>query len=130
MSGQAPIVAAVSAGGVVGATLRYGFGSLWHSEFPWATMTINTVGCAAMGVLMVLIAQVWPTQKLIRPFLGTGVLGGFTTFSTYTSDGVTMLDNGRVMSGMLYLISTPLLALAAVFTAAAITTRLVTRRVT
>ncbi|MFD9352984.1 fluoride efflux transporter FluC, partial [Streptomyces diastaticus] len=41
--------------------------------------TVNVVGCAAIGVLMVLITDVWPAHRLVRPFFGTGVLGGFTT---------------------------------------------------
>ena len=129
MRGQGPIVAAVSLGGIIGACLRYGLGTIWTSPFPWATMTINVIGCGAMGALIVLVTEVWPSQKLIRPFLGTGVLGGFTTFSTYASDGVSMLDRGQLLQGLLYLLVTPLLALAAVFIAFALTTRIVDRRI-
>lgn len=129
MRNQGPIVAVVSLGGMIGALLRYGIGTAWTSGFPWATMTINAVGCGAMGALIVLVTEVWPSQKLLRPFLGTGVLGGFTTFSTYASDGITMLDRGQFVPGVLYLMATPLIALTAVFAAFAFTTRLVERRV-
>ncbi len=128
MRGQGRIVAAVSLGGVIGATLRYALESLWPSDFPWATLTINVTGCAAMGTLMVLITEVLPSQKYVRPFLGTGVLGGYTTFSTYTSEGIALVDAGRPLAGFGYLVATPLLAVSAAFVAAAVTTRVIKRR--
>lgn len=129
MRGQAPVVAAVSLGGIIGASLRYGLEVWWNStDFPWATLTINITGCAAMGVLMVLVTELWPSQKYLRPLLGTGLLGGYTTFSTYTSEGIALLDGGQPLRGMLYLVSTPLLAVAAVFAAATLTRRVLQTR--
>ena len=52
-------------------------------DFPWATWTINVTGCFLIGMLMALIARRWPGQRFVRPFFGTGVLGGYTTFSTW-----------------------------------------------
>src|SRR5206468_23399 len=49
-------------------------------------MAVNVLGCGLIGVLMVLVGELWTGRRLLRPFLGTGVLGGFTTFSTYAVD--------------------------------------------
>ncbi|WP_406284207.1 fluoride efflux transporter CrcB [Embleya sp. NBC_00896] len=79
---QSQVLAAVSIGGAVGALGRWGLSeAIPHSgtAFPWATFTTNVVGCLLMGILMGLTVR----RPLVRPFLGTGVLGGFTTFSTF-----------------------------------------------
>lgn len=86
---EGPVLAAVALGGVIGACARYGVGllrPLGPLAFPWSTLLVNVAGCAAMGVLMVLVTEVLTPHRLVRPFLGTGVLGGFTTFSTYAVD--------------------------------------------
>ncbi|HEY2832267.1 MAG TPA: fluoride efflux transporter CrcB [Sporichthyaceae bacterium] len=86
---QGPVVLAVSVGGVIGALARYGAGRAWHdgpAQFPWTTLGINVLGCVLIGVLMVLVTERAAVHDLWRPLLGTGVLGGFTTFSTYTVD--------------------------------------------
>jgi protein CrcB len=55
-------------------------------QFPWTTFAANLLGCLLIGVLTVLITEVFSARRLVRPFLGVGVLGGFTTFSTYAVD--------------------------------------------
>ncbi len=55
-------------------------------RFPWATFVENVTGAFALGVLVVLAFARWPRSRYLRPFLGVGVLGGFTTFSTYALD--------------------------------------------
>ncbi|WIM96908.1 CrcB family protein [Actinoplanes oblitus] len=78
-------LAAVSAGGVLGALARYAIGAAWphtSSEFPWSTWLINVSGCFLIGVLFTLLAHFRPGHRLTRLFLGTGLLGGYTTFST------------------------------------------------
>jgi len=131
--GQGRAVAAVALGGGTGATVRYAAGLLWPTPtggFPWTTLWINVVGCAVIGVFMTLLAEVWAPHPLIRPFFGTGVLGGFTTFSTYAVDIERLLDAGRPRTGLAYLAATLFAALAAVWLAAAATHRLLssTRR--
>ena len=112
-------VAAVASGGVLGAEARYGIGSLWPlpgSGFPWATLCINGSGCLLIGVLMVLISEVVDRpHRLLRPFLGVGVLGGFTTFSTYAVDVVAVADAGRIAVAGAYVVLTSVVALAAVW---------------
>ncbi|MBG0565144.1 fluoride efflux transporter FluC [Actinoplanes aureus] len=69
---------AVAAGGVLGAVARYGISVAWPGT-PWATWVVNISGCFLIGVLYTAV-----DRRLPRLFLGTGVLGGYTTFSTAT----------------------------------------------
>jgi fluoride exporter len=130
--GDATVLAAIAAGGATGATARYLIGQGWPTPagaFPFSTLTINLLGCALIGVLMVLIAQVWSRQRLIRPFLGTGVLGGFTTFSTYTVDIQRLVAGAHAGTALLYLVLTPVGALLAVGVTATATRRLLNWRI-
>ncbi|MFD9025315.1 fluoride efflux transporter FluC [Streptomyces parvulus] len=130
---QAPVVGVVALGGAVGAAARYG-AVLWVPTavggFPWTTLVVNAAGCAVIGVFMVVISDVWAAHRLVRPFFGTGVLGGFTTFSTYAVDTRQLLEADRARTGLAYLGLTPLAALTAVWSAAWMTRRIVTWRQT
>ena len=115
---QVPVVAVVAVGGAIGATARYALSLQWPVQpagFPWATFWTNVVGCAVIGVFMVVITDVWAAHRLVRPFFGTGVLGGFTTFSTYAVDIQKLLDAGHPRTGAAYLAATMLAALGAVW---------------
>ncbi|HEY5833091.1 FluC/FEX family fluoride channel [Streptomyces sp.] len=128
---QGPVVAVVAAGGAIGACGRYGAGLLWPTAadaFPWTTLTVNALGCAVIGILMVIITDVRAAHRLVRPFFGTGVLGGFTTFSTYATDVRRLTDGGHPRIALACLGLTPVVALASVWAAAALTRRAVTRR--
>lgn len=129
--GQLPVVGVVAAGGALGATARYGASLAWPTPagaFPWTTLTVNAAGCAAIGVLMVLVAEVATAPPpLLRPFLGTGILGGFTTFSTYALDTQRLLSTGEAARGVAYLGATVVAALASVVVATGVTRRLVRR---
>ncbi|MFF1357428.1 fluoride efflux transporter CrcB [Streptomyces sp. NPDC058297] len=128
---QGPVVAVVSLGGAVGACARYGAGLLWPTSpgaFPWTTLGVNALGCFVIGVFMVIITDVWAAHRLVRPFFGTGVLGGFTTFSTYAVDVQRLVDGGRVRTGLVYLAATLLVALAAVALAVELTRRVLAWR--
>ncbi|MFH8698276.1 MULTISPECIES: fluoride efflux transporter CrcB [Streptomyces] len=123
---QAPVVAVVAAGGALGATARYALALWWPVQpggFPWATFWTNVVGCAVIGVFMVIITDVWAAHRLVRPFFGTGVLGGFTTFSTYAVDIRRLVDDGHPRTGLAYLAATLVAALTAVWLASAATRR-------
>lgn len=131
LRGQAPAVVAVSLGGALGAAARYGASLIWPTAtdaFPWTTFTVNVVGCAVIGVFMVVITDVWTAHRLVRPFFGTGVLGGFTTFSTYATDIQHLVQSGHARSGLAYLAVTLLAALTAVWAAATTTRRLISGR--
>ncbi|MFF0729215.1 fluoride efflux transporter CrcB [Streptomyces sp. NPDC004134] len=129
--GQGAPVAMVALGGGLGSAARYGAGLLWPTDpaaFPWTTLLVNVVGCAAIGVLMVLITEARTAHRLVRPFLGAGVLGGFTTFSTYAVDVQRLVaEADRAAAGVAYLVLTPVTALAAVWAAQAATRRAVGR---
>jgi fluoride exporter len=119
-----PVLAAISAGGVVGSLARYALQSAFAHPpygFAWATFAINVSGCLLIGVLMVLVTQVWTGRPLLRPFLGIGVLGGFTTFSTYVVDIQQAIQTGAAATGLIYLGATLVAALIAVWLGTAIT---------
>lgn len=115
--GPPDVVGAVALGGALGALARYGVGVAWpHGDgaFPWSTFAINVAGCLAIGVLLVLITEVaGRPHRLARPFLGTGVLGGFTTFSTYAVDAERLIAGGQVPLALAYLFGTLAAALLA-----------------
>jgi CrcB protein len=113
-----PVLAVISAGGVTGALARYGLTEAFpHTTqgFAWTTFGINVSGCLLIGVLMVLVSEVWPTRRLLFPFVGTGMLGGYTTFSTYIIDTHQLLAAGAAGTALTYLTGTVLAALAAVY---------------
>ncbi|MBW8485699.1 CrcB family protein [Actinomadura sp. PM05-2] len=122
-----PTLGAVSAGGAIGALGRYGLGQAFPAgpgAFPWATFAINVSGCLLIGVLMAVLA-VRNAHPLVRPFLGVGVLGGYTTFSTYVVDVQRIAGLGRPGVALAYLVATPVCALVAVYAGVRGTRRLV-----
>ncbi|MEU7525704.1 CrcB family protein [Saccharothrix sp. NPDC042600] len=117
------VLAVIALGGGLGGLARHGVGLLVPG--PWGTLLVNVVGGALIGVLMVLITERWRAHPLARPFLGVGVLGGFTTFSAYTDDFRRLLAPGGVPAAFGYLVLTLLAAVAATALAAAVTRRAV-----
>ncbi|KPI06393.1 CrcB-like protein [Actinobacteria bacterium OV450] len=120
------VLAAIAAGGAVGASARYGAALLWPAggaDFPWTTFWTNVIGCALIGVLMALISEGGRTapHPLVRPFCGVGVLGGFTTFSTYAVDFSRLLDAGEAGAALAYAGLTVVGALGAVWAGASLT---------
>jgi fluoride exporter len=91
---------------------------------PWATLLINVTGCVLIGVLMVLILEVWVAHRLVRPFLGVGVLGGYTTFSTYAVEAEQLIAAGRPWLALAYLVGTAVAALVAVQVGVGLTRKL------
>jgi fluoride exporter len=123
------VLAAISAGGMLGALARYGLATAWPHTlggFPWATFVTNVSGCLLIGVLMVAITEVWTVHRLVRPFLGVGVLGGYTTFSTAIVDVQQLVAAGAARTALLYLFGTLATAVAAVAAGVGVT-RLATR---
>jgi fluoride exporter len=111
------VIAVIAAGGASGAAARYGVGlALPHPPdgWPWATLLVNATGCLLIGTLMVLIVEIWVGHRLIRPFLGVGVLGGYTTFSTYAVEAQQLIVAGRPGLALSYLVATVVGALVAV----------------
>lgn len=100
-------VVAVALGGGLGTLARAAAGQIFptaDARFPSTTLTVNLVGAFVLGVvLVVLVDLVGPTPRL-RPFLVTGVLGGFTTFSTFMVETAQLGRHGRVALAGLYLV--------------------------
>lgn len=111
------VLGAIAVGGAIGAAARYLVGLGWPTPpggFPMSTLVINVVGCGLIGILMVVVTDVLPRHRLLRPLLGTGVLGGFTTFSTYAVDIQRLVTGGNAGIALLYLAGTVVGALLAV----------------
>ncbi|MBO1414442.1 fluoride efflux transporter CrcB [Streptomyces sp. FH025] len=128
---QLPAVAVVALGGAIGASARYAAALAWPvgpSAFPWSTLLVNALGCAVIGVFLTLITEVRAAHPLVRPFFGTGVLGGFTTFSTYAVDVQRLVRAGHAGAGLAYLAATVLAALLSVWAGATATRRLIGRK--
>ena len=110
---------AVAAGGVVGAVARYlvyvATGHLLGHGFPYATLIVNVVGSFAMGVLVETMALVWSTSTEMRLFLSTGILGAFTTFSTFSLDFATLYERREFELCALYTIASFVLSVSALF---------------
>jgi fluoride exporter len=118
------VLAAIAAGGVLGAEARYGLGVLLpHTpgQWPWATWLVNVSGCFLIGVLMVVITELTSPHRLIRPFLGVGVLGGYTTFSTAMVDVQQLAVTGHSEAALGYLAGTVTAAVAAALTGVMVT---------
>lgn len=112
------VLAAISADGVAGALARYSLDAAFPHRsdgFAWATFGINVSGCLLIGALMVLVTDGCHNRRLLRPFVGTGLLGGYTTFSTYIVDIQHLRAAGAARTALAYLAGTLLAALAAVY---------------
>lgn len=118
------VVAAVAAGGVIGAEARYGVSRLVPpapASWPWATLLINVVGSALLGVLVAVLAKLRRPPALARPFLGVGVLSGFTTFSGFELDTHSLLRAHRVGEALGYAAVSVLACVSACVAAGAVT---------
>lgn len=110
-------VAAVALGGAIGATMRWAIGA-WMvdrggSGFPWHTFVINLAGAFLIGVLMALSLEKGVLGGDWRLFLGTGVLGGFTTFSTLSYESIALMQDGLWVAGFGNMFGSAILGLAA-----------------
>jgi CrcB protein len=120
------VLLAVAVGGALGAGARWGVSELVPAAggFPWPTLLVNVSGSLLLGVLMVLVVDVYETHHLVRPFLGVGVLGGFTTFSTYALETRDLLALGEYLLAAAYLVGSVVACLLAVGLALTATRRL------
>jgi CrcB protein len=124
------VLAAVSLGGVIGAEARYALGRALprdYGSFPWATLLTNVLGSVLIGVLMVVVLEVMRPTRLVRPLLGAGVLGGFTTYSTFAVDGVRLVHEHRGATAVVYVLASVALCVVGTWCAIAATTRLLVR---
>ncbi|MBT0769806.1 fluoride efflux transporter CrcB [Kineosporia sp. J2-2] len=111
------VLVVIALGGVVGAEARYGLTRLIPAQpggVPWAILGINVAGGFFMGLLMAWLGRAAHPHPLVRPFLGVGILGGFTTFSTYSTDTYHLIDADRPSAAVGYVALTLAGALIAV----------------
>ncbi len=106
----------VALGGATGATLRYLTGvattRAFGYGFPWGTITVNILGSFIMGVVVVVMAEKGGTRY--APFLMVGLLGGFTTFSSFSLDFMTIFERGETGLALAYASASLVLSLAAI----------------
>lgn len=109
----------VAIGGAIGASLRHLVGlvtlRLFGPNFPWGTLAVNIVGSFAMGILVELIARRLNASTELRLFLMTGLLGGFTTFSSFSLDTANMWERGEVAIAAGYVSGSVVLSIGALF---------------
>lgn len=107
----------VALGGAIGASARYLTGvaaiRLLGPGFPWATVTVNVAGSFLMGVFVVLAAHRGLTH--LAPLIMTGLLGGFTTFSAFSLDAVTLYERGAAGQAAAYVAGSVILSIAGLF---------------
>ncbi len=108
----------VAAGGAIGAVMRYlaGIGVVrlfGHTAFPLGVLTVNVAGSFAMGLFVGLAAQRGLTH--LSPFVATGILGGFTTFSAFSLEAVTLYERGAAGLAAAYVLANVVLSITALF---------------
>jgi CrcB protein len=113
------LILAVALGGALGSVGRllvarqmlHWFGT----GFPWGTLTVNVVGSFLMGVLIETMALRWSVGPELRGFLVVGLLGGFTTFSTFSLDVVVLFERGQAMLSAGYILASVAVSVAGLF---------------
>ena len=118
-------VMAIALGGALGAVARH-FISHWSvvalgNAFPWGTLTVNVVGCFALGVVVEVMALVWSPAAEWRAFLTVGVLGAFTTFSAFALDISILHERGEMLQAILYVTVSVAGSIAAIFAGMSLT---------
>ncbi len=110
-------LAAVALGGGIGSVARYLLSAAFPAGhgFPWAIFAVNVSGCFCLGLLMVYLLEVWPPRRFLRPFLAIGLIGGYTTFSTFAGGVLTLLTGHALALADAYALSSIVAALAAVW---------------
>lgn len=113
---RVPVV--VGVGGGIGSVLRYLVGQavpVAAHGFPWGTLAVNVSGSLLLGLLMVYILEVWPPRRYLRPFVCVGVIGGYTTFSTYVAEIRDLAAAGLWSRADAYALTSLIAGLAAVW---------------
>lgn len=99
------VLAAIALGGAFGAPARYGVAQLIHvapATFPWPTFWTNISGCFALGLILALVLERFPPSRYLRPFVATGFLGAYTTYSTFAVETVLLIKDGHPAVALAY----------------------------
>ncbi len=110
---------AVAAGGAIGALARYllvgGFDLWLGAGFPMGTLAVNALGSFMIGVLIEVTALVWSPSPELRALLVVGVLGSFTTVSTFSLDVLVLFERGAAGQAAVYVLASVTLSLAGIY---------------
>jgi CrcB protein len=110
-------IAAIAAGGALGSVLRFGLSLGVHAlagrGFPYGTLVVNVLGCLVMGVLFTLFVDRWSGNVVWRAGLLIGVLGGFTTFSSFSIETFNLIEQGESLKATLNVVGSVVLCLVA-----------------
>ncbi len=113
------LIAAIAIGGAIGAVGRHYVAGqvmkLASAGFPWGTVVVNVLGSFIMGALVEIMALKWSVGTEMRGFLMVGILGAFTTFSTFSLDVALLSQRGQLASAFLYVSLSVLLSIAGLF---------------
>ena len=113
------MILSIAAGGAAGAVGRYlamiGVGQFMGHGYPYGTLIINVIGSFALGALIEVFALTWSPRPELRAFFVVGLLGAFTTFSTFSMDVVTLIERGEFLPAATYIIASVVLSVAALF---------------
>ena len=123
----APVLPAVALGGALGASARYGLAQLVHvhpGTFPWATFVTNVSGSFALGLVLIVLIRRRPGSRYVGPFLATGLLGAFTTYSTFAVETDLLVRDGHVPLALAYAALSPAIGCLAVWAGLALGRRL------
>jgi CrcB protein len=110
------VLVAIAAGGFLGALGRYELGLAWPAasgQLPWATFTINVSGAFLLGLILSLLLERLAPNRYARPFLCVGVLGAWTTMSTFAVETDLLVKDGYVGTAIAYVLATLVVGLAA-----------------
>jgi len=114
-----PVVVGVALGGAVGATSRWLLDRLieqrTESVFPWSTFTINLTGCFVIGVLVEAVVDRHHLPAWIRVGLVVGVIGGYTTFSTFAQETFSLVESDDIGVALVYATASIVLGILAVY---------------
>jgi len=114
-------ILAAAIGGALGSVVRYVlgfyFGKAFGVEFPWGTLFINITGSFLIGAFAESFALRWNVDLATRVFLITGICGGYTTFSAFSLEVVTLISRGAVAAAASYIASSVVLSIAALYAA-------------
>ncbi len=111
-------ILAIAVGGALGAVARFSLGQAigtWlGTEFPWGILLINVSGSLAIGVIFVLLVEQGQLSTVYRSAIMVGFLGAFTTFSTFSLQTLALIETGRFLEALTYVLASVVISLGAV----------------
>jgi CrcB protein len=113
------LLVAIALGGAIGAVARHAFATqvtrLAGQGFPWGILAVNVLGSFVMGVLAESFALRWNAPLELRAFLTVGILGGFTTFSSFSLDAMLLMERGQWLAAAFYVVGSVALSVGGLF---------------